>query len=104
MARDGRRRNKSVINTDNFYAKLFPLVIIGLAIYQQVVNGEIDRLTFGALVLFGLSAAGYKVDAFFDTYMRAKYGAQQQNPPPVMPAREPAELENDNKDDNGDTA
>lgn len=46
-----------------------PLVIIGLSIADFAQDGRIDKHLIGALVLFGLAAAGVQVDTLLERYV-----------------------------------
>lgn len=78
--RNPRRRSKSTRGADALMGYLIPVFFVLLASYQQVTKGHIDREVFGALVIFGLGALGWRLDLMFGEYLRAKYGAASDIP------------------------
>lgn len=54
---------------DMLFGYLIPLVVIGLSIADFIRDGQIDKYLLGSLVVFGLSALGYRVDTAFTQYV-----------------------------------
>lgn len=70
---------------------LIPFAFIGLAVYQQVTVGKIDKYVIGVLLIFGLGALGWRLDILFEAYMKARY------PVPAPGSR------SDKEEDDGDS-
>jgi hypothetical protein len=61
--------------TEAFLAIFLPLLLAGLAIADFANDGQIDKYLIGALMVFGLAAAGYRVDTLMEKYLDAKAAA-----------------------------
>ncbi len=67
MATGMRRRNSR--GPDALFSYLIPMVIIGLTIADYSDDGKIDKYLLGILFVYGLAAAGYRVDTLMEKYL-----------------------------------
>lgn len=63
------QNNISKKGPDVFFAYLIPLVICGLAVADFYKDGMVDKYLIGALMIFGLGAAGYRIDTMFEKWV-----------------------------------
>jgi len=88
-----RRRGSAQRGADAIMGYLIPFAFIGIAVYQQMTEGEIDKYVIGVLLIFGLGALGWRIDLIFEAYMRARY----QMPAPTPGAKEEKDVNDDGK-------
>lgn len=67
-----RRQDRSTRRSDALIGYLIPLFFMGLAVYQQVTAGEVDKYVIGCLLVFGLGALGWRIDVLFEKYLDSK--------------------------------
>lgn len=82
MSAPRRRRSKSSRGADAAFSYLIPGFFVVLAGYQQITQGAIDKYVIGSLMIFGLGALGWRLDVFFDTWVKAKYGQNNEENKP----------------------
>lgn len=68
-------RAKKTGRTQTFLAILIPVFFLAVAGYQVVVDHKIDKYVVGVLMVFGLGAAGWRVDLLLEKYLEARLGA-----------------------------
>lgn len=69
-------RNKVRAFTEALLGILIPLVVVGLAIADFARDGRIDKNLIGALLVFGLTALGYRIDNLIEHYLNARSSIQ----------------------------
>lgn len=79
-----RRSTSQGRKADAIFGYAIPAFFVMLAGYQQITTGQIDKYVLGILAVFGLSALGWRLDLFFDSWVRARYGNVP--PPPQSPS------------------
>lgn len=84
------QRRRSSKGPDVLLGYLIPLVIVGLSIADFARDGQVDKYLIGALMIFGLGALGYRVDALIEKYLDARAGRP---PPPPEPPETPGKTE-----------
>jgi hypothetical protein len=77
MPTSGRRRGQSTRRADALFGILIPAFFILLASYQEIKQGHVDKYTQGCLLVFGLGALGWRIDAGFERYLESRAGIRK---------------------------
>jgi RsiW-degrading membrane proteinase PrsW (M82 family) len=78
-AKTPRNRTKATRRQDSLLGYIIPIFFVVIAAYQQVKYGAIDKFVLGILLIIGISALGWRLDVFFETYMKYRYGGGQKS-------------------------
>lgn len=71
MPRTAPRRRRSP-NIEAFLGIFIPLLFAAIAVYQEVVDGRIDKYIIGALLVFGLGSLGWRIDVLLEKWLEAR--------------------------------
>jgi hypothetical protein len=72
-------KSKGRARIETFLSIFVPLLFAGLTIADFANDGRIDKYLIGVLMVFGLAAAGYRVDTLMEKYFDAKMAAKRQS-------------------------
>lgn len=73
MPRASRRNRTSATNiTDAILGIIIPIAFLGIAAFQLIETGSVDREVLGILLILALGALGWRIDVFFEKYLEYK--------------------------------
>lgn len=72
---DNRRR-------DSFISLIIPMVFVGISVYEEATGGDTSKWVVGALIIFGLAAAGNRFDGVIARVVEMHYGSRQNDEQP----------------------
>lgn len=67
-----RRKSKATSITDAILGILIPVAFLGIAAFQLIHQGSVDREIVGALLIITLGALGWRIDIIVERFLEYK--------------------------------